>query len=122
MRFEVFTLIKAFLIGGSFCLVAQILIDKTRLSPSNILVGYVCAGVFLNAIGIYPLLLKWAGAGAAIPLTGFGNVLAEGVKEAVDKDGLFGALYGGIRSAAAGISAAVFFALVWSLAFKSKNK
>ena len=115
-------LIKAFLVGGAMCLIAQILIDRTRLTGAYILVGYVCAGVLLSALGLYGPLVEWAGAGATVPLTGFGHTLAEGVREAVAKDGLFGALYGGIKAAAAGISAAVLFALLWSVMFRSKSK
>ncbi len=122
MEFDYLMLLKAFLVGGFLCLIAQILIDKTKLTPAYILVGYVCGGVLLNAVGVYPKLLKWAGAGAAVPLTGFGNTLAEGVKEAINTDGAFGILYGGIKATAAGISAAILFALVWSILFRSKNK
>lgn len=122
MEFDVLMLLKAFLVGGALCLIAQILIDKTKLTPAYILVGYVCSGVLLNAVGIYPKLIKWAGAGATVPLTGFGNTLAEGVKEAIEKDGVFGILYGGISATAAGITAAILFGLLWSLLFKSKNK
>lgn len=122
MEFDILMLLKAFLVGGTLCLIAQILIDKTKLTPAYILVGYVCSGVLLNALGIYPKLLKWAGAGASVPLTGFGNTLAEGVKEAISKDGAFGILYGGISATAAGITAAILFGLLWSLLFKSKNK
>lgn len=122
MEFDILMLLKAFLVGGALCLIAQILIDKTKLTPAYILVGYVCSGVLLNAVGIYPKLIKWAGAGATVPLTGFGNTLAEGVKEAIKKDGVFGILYGGISATAAGITAAILFGLLWSLLFKSKNK
>ena len=122
MEFDYLMLLKAFIVGGFLCLIAQILIDKTKLTPAYILVGYVCGGVLLNAIGVYPKLLKWAGAGAAVPLTGFGNTLAEGVKEAINTDGAFGILYGGIKATAAGISAAILFALIWSILFRSKNK
>ena len=112
----------AFLVGGAFCVVAQILLDKTKLSPARILVGYVVAGIFLGAIGVYPLLLDLAGAGAATPLTGFGNLIAEGIRKAVDKDGLLGALTGGFSAAAAGIAAALCFGFLASLIFKGKNK
>jgi stage V sporulation protein AE len=98
------------------------LLDKTKLSPARILVGYVVAGVFLGAIGVYPLLLDVAGAGAATPLTGFGNLIAEGVRKAVDKDGLLGALTGGFSAAAAGIAAALCFGFLAALIFKGKNK
>ena len=112
----------AFVVGGIFCVVAQILLDKTKLSPARILVGYVVAGVFLGAIGVYPLLLDVAGAGAATPLTGFGNLIAEGVKKAVDRDGLIGALTGGLTAASAGIAAALCFGFIASLIFHGKNK
>jgi stage V sporulation protein AE len=112
----------AFLVGGALCVIAQILLDKTKLSPARILVGYVVAGVFLGAIGVYPLLLDVAGAGAATPLTGFGNLIAEGVRKAVDKDGLLGALTGGFSAAAAGIAAALCFGFLAALIFKGKNK
>ena len=112
----------AFLVGGALCVIAQILLDKTKLSPARILVGYVVAGVFLGAIGVYPLLLDVAGAGAATPLTGFGNLIAEGVRKAVDKDGLLGSLTGGFSAAAAGIAAALCFGFLAALVFKGKNK
>ena len=122
MQFDFLLVLKAFLIGGILCVIAQILIDKTKLTPAYILVGYVCGGVLLNALGIYPRLVKWAGAGATVPLTGFGNTLAEGVKKAIQEDGPFGIIYGGISATAAGITAAILFALLWSILFKSKNK
>lgn len=122
MQFDFLLLLKAFLVGGILCVIAQILIDKTKLTPAYILVGYVCGGVLLNALGIYPRLVKWAGAGATVPLTGFGNTLAEGVKKAIQEDGPFGIIYGGISATAAGITAAILFALLWSILFKSKNK
>ena len=122
MQFDFLLLLKAFLVGGMLCVIAQILIDKTKLTPAYILVGYVCGGVLLNALGIYPRLVKWAGAGATVPLTGFGNTLAEGVKKAIQEDGPFGIIYGGISATAAGITAAILFALLWSILFKSKNK
>ena len=112
----------AFVIGGAFCVIAQILLDKTKLSPARILVGYVVAGVFLGAIGIYPRILELAGAGAATPLTGFGNLIAEGVRKAVDRDGLIGALTGGLSAASAGIAAALCFSFIASLIFHGKNK
>lgn len=122
MQIDFLLLIKAFLVGGALCVIAQVLIDKTKLTPAYILVGYVCSGVLLNGLGIYPKLVKWAGAGATVPLTGFGNTLAEGVKKAVQEDGPFGIIYGGISATAAGITAAILFALLWSFLFKSKNK
>ena len=113
---------RAFLVGGAFCALAQILIDKTKLTPARILVSYVVAGVFLGAVGLYKPLLDFAGAGAATPLTGFGYLISKGVKEGVDKDGLLGALTGGFTSTAAGITAALFFGLIVSLIFKSKSR
>ena len=114
--------LKAFLVGGLFCLIGQILIDKTKLTPARILTSYVVAGVLLSAIGIYEPLATWAGAGATVPLTGFGHTLARGVREAVDADGALGILTGGLKAAAGGISAAVFFGVLAALFFKPKNK
>ena len=114
--------VKAFLVGGALCLIGQILIDKTKLTPARILVSYVVIGVFLGAIGVYEPLTKFAGAGAMVPLTGFGNNLAKGVKEAVNKDGFLGIFTGGLRSSAGGIAAAVFAGLLASLIFKPKDK
>lgn len=111
-----------FLIGGVLCGIAQILIDKTKLTPARILVSYVCAGVVLTAIGVYKPLVEFASSGATVPLTGFGYLLASGVKEAVDEIGLLGCLTGGFTASAAGVAASVIFALVWALLFKSKNK
>ena len=113
---------KAFLIGGTLCLIGQILIDKTKLTPARILVGYVVAGVLLGAIGVYQPLVEFAGAGATVPLTGFGNTLAKGVKEAVQEDGFLGIFTGGLKSAAGGITAAIFAGLLASLLFKAKDK
>lgn len=112
----------AFVIGGLFCVAAQILIDKTKLTPARILVVYVCAGVIATAVGIYEPLVKLAGGGATTPLTGFGYVIAEGVKKGVKEKGLLGALTGGMTAASAGISAALFFSLFAALVFKSKPK
>ena len=114
--------VKAFLIGGAFCLIGQILIDKTKLTPARILVSYVVCGVFLTAIGIYKPLVDFAGAGATVPLTGFGYCLANGVKEAVDSDGLLGVFTGGLKSTAGGITAAIISGLLVSLIFKAKDK
>ena len=114
--------LKAFLLGGALCAIGQILIDKTKLTPARILVAYVVAGVILSAVGVYQPLADWGGAGATIPLTGFGNTLAKGVKEAVAKDGLLGALTGGLKAAAGGITAAVFFGLLAALIFKPRDK
>ena len=114
--------VKAFLIGGIFCLIGQILIDKTKLTPARILVGYVVAGVVLSAVGLYQPITDFAGAGATVPLTGFGHLLAKGVKEAVTEKGFFGILTGGLNTTAGGISAAVIAGLIVSLIFKAKDK
>lgn len=114
--------VKAFLIGGAFCAIGQLLIDKTKLTPARILTIYVVAGVILGAVGVYQPLADWAGAGAAVPLTGFGNVLAKGVKKAVAEDGLLGAFTGGFTASAAGICAAVFFGIIIALLCKPKEK
>ncbi len=114
--------LKAFLIGGAFCLIGQILIDKTKLTPARILVSYVVIGVILGAIGIYEPLVEFAGAGATVPLTGFGYNLAKGVKEAVGESGLLGAFTGGLKATAGGIAAAITAGLVASLIFKAKDK
>ncbi len=113
---------KAFLVGGGFCLIAQILIDKTSLTPARILVSYVVIGVILGGSGIYEPLVDFAGGGATTPLTGFGYIISKGVREAVDKDGLIGALTGPLSSSSAGITAALLFGLIASLIFKSKVK
>ena len=114
--------IKAFVVGGSLCLIGQILIDKTKLTPARILVSYVVIGVILGAMGIYQPIADFAGAGATVPLTGFGNLLAKGVKDAVDKDGFLGIFSGGLSAAAAGISIAVFSGLLSGILFKAKDK
>ncbi len=114
--------IKAFLVGGALCLIGQILIDKTKLTPARILVSYVVIGVILGGIGIYKPLAEFAGAGATVPLTGFGYNLAKGVKEAVDQDGFLGIFTGGLKSCAAGIAMAIFAGLLTSLIFKPKDK
>ncbi len=114
--------LKAFLVGGGFCLIGQILIDKTKLTPARILVSYVIIGVILGAAGIYKPLLEFAGAGASVPLTGFGNTLAKGVREAVSKDGFLGIFTGGLKATAGGITAAIFFGLVTSFLCKAKDK
>ena len=112
----------AFLIGGFLCAVGQILIDHTKLTPARILVGYVVAGVILGALGIYPKLTEIAGAGASVPLSGFGNLLAQGTREGVPAHGVFGILTGGLTSAAGGITAAMLFGLTASLVFRAKDK
>ena len=114
--------IKAFLIGGALCLLGQLLIDKTKLTPARILVSYVVAGVILGAIGMYGKLVEFAGAGASVPLTGFGYILAKGVKDAVETDGLLGVFTGGLKSAAGGFTAAIVSGLISSLVFKAKDK
>ena len=114
--------VKAFLVGGLLCLVGQILIDKTKLTPARILVSYVVIGVFLGAVGVYEPLVEFAGAGATVPLTGFGNTLAKGVREAVDEKGFLGIVTGGLKAAAGGITAAITCGLLVSLIFKAKDK
>ena len=114
--------LKAFVVGGLFCLIGQILIDKTKLTPARILVSYVVIGVFLGAVGVYQPLVEFAGAGATVPLTGFGFTLAKGVREAVDSQGFLGVLIGGLKATAGGITAAVVSGLLVSLIFKDKDK
>ena len=114
--------LKAFLFGGLLCVIGQILIDKTKLTPARILVSYVVIGVFLGAIGIYKPFAEFAGAGASVPLTGFGYTLAKGVKEAIDQEGFLGIFTGGLKSTAGGITAAVFAGLLASLIFKPRDK
>ncbi|MBO5556764.1 MAG: stage V sporulation protein AE [Oscillospiraceae bacterium] len=113
---------KCFVVGGCLCVIGQLLIDYTRLTPARILTSYVVAGVILGALGLYSPLVDWAGAGATVPLTGFGNALANGVKQAVSEDGLLGAFTGGFSAAAGGICAAVFFAFLVALVGKPKDK
>ena len=114
--------IKAFLLGGILCLIGQILIDKTKLTPARILVGYVVAGVLLGAIGVYEQLIRFGGAGATVPLTGFGNTLAKGVREAVEQQGFIGILTGGLKATAGGIAAAITAGFIVSLIFKPMDK
>lgn len=114
--------LKAFLVGGLLCLIGQILIDKTKLTPARILVSYVVAGVLLGALGIYKYIVEFGGAGATVPLTGFGYTLAEGVRKAVDEKGGWGILTGGLTATAGGISAAVVFGWLAGLIFKQKDK
>ena len=118
----VIDLLKAFVIGGCICLVGQILIDVTKLTPGRILVAFVVIGVVLTAVGVYEPLVEWAGAGATVPLTGFGFRLAEGVKQEVDKIGFLGIFMGAIKAASAGITAAVFFAFLAALFAEPKEK
>lgn len=114
--------LKAFVVGGLLCLIGQILIDKTRLTPARILVAYVVMGVVLGGLQLYPKLVDFAGAGATVPLTGFGNTLAKGVREAVDKEGFLGIFTGGLKAAAGGITAAITAGLAASLLFRPKDK
>lgn len=114
--------IKAFLIGGAFCLIGQILIDKTKLTPARILVSYVVIGVLLSAIGLYSHIVDFGGAGATVPLTGFGHNIAKGVREAVDQDGFLGIFTGGLKATAGGITAAIAAGLIAGLLFKAKDK
>ena len=114
--------IKAFLVGGLLCLIGQILIDKTKLTPARILVCYVVCGVILGASGLYKHLVDFAGAGATVPLTGFGFTLSKGVKEAVDRDGFLGIFTGGLTATAGGITAAMVLGLLMSILFKAKDK
>lgn len=119
---DILMYIKTFLIGGLLCLVGQVLIDYTKLTPARILTIYVVAGVALSALGLYQPLVDWAGAGATVPLTGFGHALAKGIRQAVAEKGLLGVFTGGFSAAAAGLCAAVFFGLIVSLVFKPKDK
>ncbi len=105
----------SFIVGGLLCVIAQILIDKTKLTPARILTGYVCAGVLLTALGLYGPLVDFAGSGAAVPLTGFGYALAKGVEESVAESGWLGAFSGGLKACSAGIAAAIFFGVIFSL-------
>ena len=114
--------LKAFLIGGAICVVGQILIDRTKLTPARILVCYVVLGVILGGAGVYEKLVDFAGAGATVPLTGFGNTLAKGVREAVQEQGILGALTGGLKATAGGITAAVFFGFLAALVCNPKDK
>lgn len=113
---------NAFWVGGLICLIGQILIDKTKLTPARILTGYVVMGIILTAIGVYEPIVEYAGAGATVPLLGFGYSMAKGVEKAVAADGLLGAFTGGLSSTAGGIAAAVFFSLVAAFIFKPKTK
>lgn len=114
--------LKAFLVGGLLCLIGQLLIDKTKLTPARILVSYVVAGVLLGAVGLYDKLVDFAGAGATVPLTGFGNTLAKGVREAVTEKGFWGIFTGSLTATAGGIAAAVIFGWLAGLIFKPKDK
>lgn len=114
--------LKVFAVGGALCAIGQLLIDKTKLTPARILTVYVVSGLILEAAGLYSPLVKWAGAGATVPLTGFGSTLARGVEKAVSEKGVLGAFTGGFTAAAAGICAAVFFGIIVALLFKSGEK
>lgn len=114
--------LKAFLIGGLLCVIGQILIDYTKLTPARILVSYVVAGVVLGGLGIYKPIADFAGAGATVPLTGFGYTLSKGVKESVDSSGFIGIFTGGLKATAGGITAAVIAGLIASIIFKAKDK
>lgn len=114
--------VKAFAVGGALCVIGQILIDKTKLTPARILVSYVVLGVILSAIGLYEPLVEFAGAGASVPLLGFGHTLAKGVREAVQETGFLGIFLGGLKATAGGITAAIFAGLLVSLIFKDKDK
>lgn len=114
--------LKAFLVGGAFCVIAQILIDKTMLTPARILVAYVVAGVILGAVGVYKPIVDFAGSGATTPLTGFGFLISKGVREAVDEKGLLGALTGAFTAASGGISAALVFGYLAALVSRGKPK
>lgn len=114
--------VKAFLCGGAFCVIGQILIDKTKLTPARILVAYVVSGVVLGGLGLYKHVVEWGGAGATVPLTGFGYTLAKGVQKAVQEQGVLGAFIGGITATAGGIAAAVFFGFLIALLCRPKSK
>ena len=114
--------VRAFVVGGLFCAVGQVLIDLTKLTPARILVAYVVAGTVLGAIGWYQTLVDFAGAGATVPLTGFGNLLAQGIRKAVDKDGFLGIFTGGFTACAAGVTAAIIFGLIVALIFKRTDR
>ena len=113
---------KSFLMGGLLCLIGQILIDRTKLTPARILVSYVVLGVVLGAVGLYEPFSGFAGAGASVPLTGFGNTLAKGVREAINKDGFLGIFTGGLKATAGGITMAIFAGLLAGFLFKAKDK
>ena len=115
-------IIKAFIVGGVFCVIGQLLIDKTKLTPARILVSYVVIGVLLGGLGIYQYIVDFAGAGATVPLTGFGHNLAKGVREAINESGFVGIFTGGLKASAGGITAAILAGLVASVLFKAKDK
>ena len=119
---KILPFVWAFIVGGAWCVIAQILLDKTKLTPARILVGYVVLGVLLGAVGVYGPLADFAGAGATTPLTGFGFLISKGIREAVDKQGLLGALTGGLTAAAGGTAAALCFGYLAALIFKSRPR
>lgn len=114
--------VKAFLVGGAICAIVQVLMDNTKLMPGRIMVILVCLGTLLGAIGVYEPFVEWAGAGASVPLVGFGNALFKGMKEAIDKEGFIGLFKGGFTAGAVGISAALIFSYLASLIFNPKMK
>lgn len=118
----IFSFVKAFAVGGLICAIGEVLVLKTKVTPARILVGYIVAGVFLSAVGLYGPLAEFAGAGATVPLTGFGHALCVGVKHAVQEIGFMGAFTGGLTATAAGIAAAVFFGSLIAMVFKPKAK
>lgn len=119
MLFDYF---KTFAIGGMLCLIGQLLIDYTKLTPARILTSYVIAGIVLGALGLYQPLVDWAGAGATVPLTGFGNVIVQGMKKAISEQGFVGIFTGAFTASAAGICAAMFFGIIFAFIFKSRDK
>ena len=119
---KILPFVWAFIVGGAWCVLAQVLLDKTKLTPARILVSYVVLGVFLGAIGVYQPLVDFAGAGATTPLTGFGYLISKGIREAVDQQGLLGALTGGLTAAAGGTAAALCFGYLAALIFKSRPR
>jgi stage V sporulation protein AE len=114
--------LKAFIVGGLICVIGQLLIDKTKLTPAKILVSFVVIGVLLGGLGLYEPLIKFVGAGASVPLIGFGNTLAKGVREAINEQGFLGIFTGGFKTTAGGIAAAITFGLLVSLIFKARDK
>lgn len=122
MNIDWMMLLKAFIVGGAICVIGQILIDKTKLTPARILVAYVTLGAILGGLGLYKYLIDFAGCGATVPLTGFGNLLSKGVISEISTNGIIGAFTGGIKAAAGGISAAIFFGYIASLISKPKIK
>lgn len=117
-----FDVLKAFLVGGAICVIGQLLIDFTKLTPARILTGFVVSGVILSAIGLYKPVVDFAGAGATVPLTGFGHLLAEGIRKMIERDGFLGIFTGGLTAAAGGVTAALLFGLMASVVFSQKDK